>query len=176
MRLLHAFYDFECQLFQEVNRHFDKKLLNFFFRSITHLGGATFTIGTALILILLSTHQTKLTALASALALSASHLPVHFVKKLYPRKRPYMILERTKFPSNPLEDHSFPSGHTTAIFSLIIPFVLLLPKLALVLIPLGLCVGISRIYLGLHYPSDVMAGGILGSAVGFLSFYILVVL
>ena len=40
MRVLQAFYEFECHLFQNVNQHFDKKYLNFFFRTITHLGGA----------------------------------------------------------------------------------------------------------------------------------------
>ena len=117
-----------------------------------------------------------MTAFASALALSLSHLPVHFVKKLFPRKRPYLTLEKTKFPANPLQDHSFPSGHTTAFFSVVIPYVLLIPNLAIVLIPLGICVGISRIYLGLHYPSDVIAGGILGSLVGFLCFYLVAVM
>ncbi|MCQ6280460.1 phosphatase PAP2 family protein [Bacillus sp. EB600] len=175
MRVLQAFYEFECHLFQNVNQHFDKKYLNFFFRTITHLGGASFTIGIMLILLIFSSKETRMTALASALALASSHLPVHFVKKLFPRKRPYITLEETKFPANPLQDHSFPSGHTTAFFSVIIPFVLLIPNLAIVLIPLGICVAISRIYLGLHYPSDVIAGGILGSLVGFLCFYLVIV-
>jgi undecaprenyl-diphosphatase len=72
-----------------------------------------------------------------------------------------------------LKDHSFPSGHTTAVFSVIVPFLLQTPSLAAVLIPLGLSVGISRIYLGLHYPSDVIAGGILGGSFGSLCFYFL---
>jgi undecaprenyl-diphosphatase len=173
MRLLHTCYDFECRLFQEVNRHFDNKILNLFFRTITHIGGATFTIASVLLLMILSSNQTRITAIASALALALSHLPVHLAKKLYPRKRPYMILEKAKVPSNPLQDHSFPSGHTTAIFSVIIPFVIYAPSLSFILIPLGICVGISRIYLGLHYPSDVIAGIILGSFVGTVCFYLL---
>ena len=173
MRWIHAFYGFECRLLLQVNRHFDKKLLNLFFRAVTHLGGADITIATTLLLMLLSSGDAKLTAIASALALSASHIPVHIIKQLFPRKRPYMMIEKTKFPANPLQDHSFPSGHTTAIFSVVTPYILYLPQLAFVLIPLGLCVGISRIYLGLHYPSDVLAGGILGAITGILSFCLL---
>jgi undecaprenyl-diphosphatase len=170
-RFFYSFYDFECRLFKEVNRHFDKQLLNLFFRTITHIGGAPFTIVTALILISITSNHTRITAISSATALALSHLPVHFVKKLYPRKRPYLILKKAKFPVNPLKDHSFPSGHTTAVFSVIMPFVLFLPKLSLILIPVGLCIGLSRIYLGLHYPSDVIAGCVLGSLTATLCFY-----
>jgi undecaprenyl-diphosphatase len=112
----------------------------------------------------------KVAAYSSALSLAISHIPVQLVKKLFPRKRPYLMIEETKVPLNPLKDHSFPSGHTTAIFSVIIPLVLFSPALSFILIPLGLCVGLSRIYLGLHYPSDVMAGGLLGSCVGVFCF------
>ncbi|MCM3117366.1 phosphatase PAP2 family protein [Neobacillus sp. MER 74] len=173
MRILQLFYGFECRLFQQVNRHFDKSVLNLFFRMVTHLGGARFTIAATLLLIMFSPREARLIAIASALALSASHIPVHFVKLLFPRKRPYLIIEKTKVPENPLQDHSFPSGHTTAIFSVIIPYVLFIPHLSFILIPLGLFVGISRIYLGLHYPSDVIAGGILGSLTGSLCFCLL---
>jgi undecaprenyl-diphosphatase len=171
--MLHVFYGFECRLLEQVNRHFDKKFLNLFFRSVTHLGGADITIAVTFLLIFISSRETRLVAISSALALSASHIPVHIMKQLFPRKRPYLMIEKTKTPENPLQDHSFPSGHTTAIFSVIIPYVLFIPQLSFVLIPLGLCVGISRIYLGLHYPSDVIAGGILGTGTGGLCFCLL---
>jgi undecaprenyl-diphosphatase len=172
-KILLSFYHFECRLFQQVNRHFDKKILNLFFRTITHIGGATFTILSMILLILFSPNQTKTTAISSALALAASHLPVQLVKKFFPRKRPYLTLEKTKVPLNPLKDHSFPSGHTTATFSVIVPFILLMPYLSFILMPLGLCIGLSRIYLGLHYPSDVIAGGLLGSGVGLFCFLLI---
>lgn len=173
IKMLHVFYGFECRVLQKVNSHFDKKLLNLFFRTVTHLGGARITIAATFFLLILSPREFRLIAFASALALSASHIPVQFAKLLFPRKRPYLMIEKTKFPANPLQDHSFPSGHTTAIFSVVTPYVLFIPLLSYVLIPLGLCVGISRIYLGLHYPSDVIAGGILGTLSGSLCFYLL---
>ena len=174
MRLLLSFYAFECRLFEKVNRHFEKKLLNFFFRHITNFGGATFTIIAVLLLMFLSADRVRITAMSSALALGLSHIPVHIVKKMFPRKRPYMTLEKTNVHDNPLQDHSFPSGHTTAICSVIIPFIIFIPTLSFILIPLGVCVGISRIYLGLHYPSDVLAGAILGSCMGCFCYYVLV--
>ena len=173
MRKIESLYQFECRVFQEINGHFDKRILNFFFRIITQIGSALFISVTALLLIILTSNQTRLTAISSAAALALSHIPVQLVKKLFPRKRPYLQIETTKILPNPLKDHSFPSGHTTAVFSVIVPFLLQTPSLAAVLIPLGLSVGISRIYLGLHYPSDVIAGGILGGSFGSLCFYFL---
>ncbi len=173
MRWIETFYGFECWLLQQLNRHFDKRPLNLFFRIVTNLGGADLTIAATFLLILCSFGEPKLTAIASALALSASHIPVHIMKQLFPRKRPYLMIEKTKCPANPLQDHSFPSGHTTAIFSVVTPYCLYIPQLALVLIPMGLCVGLSRVYLGLHYPSDVLAGAILGTVTGLLCFCLL---
>ncbi|MEH7250932.1 phosphatase PAP2 family protein [Neobacillus niacini] len=173
MRLIQSFYHLECKVFQEINSHFDKKFMNLFFRTITHIGGAINISVTALLLMILSSNQTRLAAISSAAALALSHIPVQLVKKLFPRKRPYLLFKTTKISPNPLKDHSFPSGHTTAVFSVIVPFIILKPFLAIILLPIGLCVGISRIYLGLHYPSDVIAGGILGACFGSLCFYLI---
>ncbi|MGV2794782.1 phosphatase PAP2 family protein, partial [Clostridium perfringens] len=63
----------------------------------------------------------------------------------------------------PLKDYSFPSGHTTAAFSVAIPFLFVAPGLAQILLPLASIGGLSRIYRGVHYPSDCRAGCFLGS-------------
>ncbi|MFB6468340.1 phosphatase PAP2 family protein [Cytobacillus sp. Hz8] len=173
MRLLQNYYQFEQKIFKKVNRHFDKKHMNLFFRILTRMGGATFAIGIVLLLFIFCKQPVKSIALCSALSLAVSHLPVQILKKLYPRKRPYLILEDTKFHSNPLKDHSFPSGHTTAAFSVMIPFILFMPSLGYLLIPLGVLIGVSRMYLGLHYPSDVLAGAVLGSGSGILVYYLM---
>lgn len=120
-------------------------------------------------LLLFGSGSVRTAGMASALALLVSHLQVMLIKKLYPRKRPYLTLKETQVLQNPLKDHSFPSGHTTAVFSVITPLMIFFPILALLLIPVGVSVGLSRIYLGLHYPSDVLAGTALGISVGTLS-------
>ncbi|MFY4774485.1 phosphatase PAP2 family protein [Metabacillus sp. RGM 3146] len=169
-KLIANMYHFECRLFRSLNRHFDRKALNFYFRNITHVGGAASTIFVCLFLIIFTSGALRFAGIASAAALALSHIPVAIVKKLYPRKRPYITLHETKVPANPLEDHSFPSGHTTAVFSIVVPLLMFMPGLAIVLIPLGISVGLSRIYLGLHYPSDVLAGFLLGTSTSMLSF------
>ncbi|OCA83236.1 phosphoesterase [Bacillus sp. FJAT-27225] len=166
-------YDFECQLFYSINRHFENKALNKWIQLITHFGGASFTIGTVLFLLFFTTGQATTAAIASAWALFLSHLPVFLIKKLFPRRRPYLALERALIPENPLKDHSFPSGHTTAIFSVVTPLSIQFPILSFALVPLASLVGLSRIFLGLHYPSDVLAGALLGLSTGAICLYLL---
>lgn len=173
LRMIENFYEMDCQLFRNINKHFDHRGLNTFLQSVTHAGGAMFTISTTLLLLFFSSNAIQLTAFISAISLSVSHLPVAIIKKLYPRRRPYLVLDQSNVSANPLQDHSFPSGHTTAIFSIITPFILYSSLFAFFLLPLGLIVGFSRIYLGLHYPSDVIAGSILGSSTAIFSFLLI---
>lgn len=171
-KLLESLYQFECGLFRKINRYYNSKFASPYFRFVTHLGGATSTILAVLFLLFFSSGSVRLVALSSAVALTISHIPVQIVKKLFPRKRPYLVLDEIHVTKNPLRDHSFPSGHTTAIFSVLIPFILFesFNLIAITLLLLGVSVALSRIVLGLHYPSDVLIGGILGGLSGYLSY------
>jgi undecaprenyl-diphosphatase len=61
---------------------------------------------------------------------------------------------------------SFPSGHTTAAFAFAAVLARERPRHAVAAFVFAALVGLSRIYIGVHYPSDVLAGAILGTAVG----------
>lgn len=169
-KYINILYEVDCLLFRFINSKWHKRRLNRFFSTITHMGGAIFTLCSSIILILFSTNLWKAASVASGMALALSSIPVFIAKKLFRRQRPYLVLDEIFVTDKPLKDHSFPSGHTTAIFSLIIPFICLNPLLIYVLLPIGLAVGISRIYLGLHYPSDVLVGALLGSVTGYFIF------
>lgn len=155
----------ERRLFQWINGRLHNRYLNFWLFYLTHLGGATATIGISLLLWGLASQPLKLPALQALVALAVSHLPVAAAKRLYPRVRPYLALPGTNTFRNPLKDHSFPSGHTTAIFASVVPYIAAFPPLAFLLLPAAVIVGFSRIYLGLHYPTDVAAGAVIGTAV-----------
>ncbi|NOU93065.1 phosphatase PAP2 family protein [Paenibacillus sp. LMG 31456] len=163
----------ENRMFCWVNQRIQHTSLDFFFTTITHLGGASIAITTALCLALFGQGVWKTAGIYSCLALALSHIPVAIIKRKYPRLRPYLVLPDTNTYKKPLKDHSFPSGHTTAIFSIVLPLVCVNFWIGAILLPLAVLVAISRIYLGLHYPSDCLAGAFIGtlSALSIVAFF-----
>ncbi|AFC27597.1 phosphatase PAP2 family protein [Paenibacillus mucilaginosus] len=157
----------ERRMFNFVNRRMQHRRLDLFFNGITHLGGATAMIVIALSMAIFGRGSWKLAGLESCIALAVSHIPVAVIKKKYPRLRPYLVLPDTITYKNPLKDHSFPSGHTTAIFSVTVPLMLMSPWCVALLLPIAILVGVSRMYLGLHYPSDCLAGSVIGTGAAF---------
>jgi len=152
----------ENRVFLWVNQHKQVTFIDQIMQRITHLGGASATIAVSLSLALFAHGNWRILAIQALIALAVSHIPVAIFKKKYPRLRPYLVLPQTRIYKNPLVDHSFPSGHTTAIFASIVPFALSSPLLAIVLLPIAFTVAYSRVYLGLHYPSDCVVGALLG--------------
>ncbi|MEV3713209.1 phosphatase PAP2 family protein, partial [Paenibacillus larvae] len=97
------------------------------------------------------------------ISLTVSHLLAVGLKRKFKRIRPYLALEQVNTAKTMLKDPSFPSGHTTAIFSIITPFLFMTGWFSLVLLVLAILVGMSRVYLGHHYPSDCLVGSFLGT-------------
>lgn len=78
------------------------------------------------------------------------------------RERPFVSDTDILLGGQPLDRHSFPSGHTLHAVAFTIIAVAWFPGLAGVLVPLALLIGASRVVLGLHYPSDVVIGALIG--------------
>jgi len=76
--------------------------------------------------------------------------------------------ERPEDNDVPRCQSSFPSGHATAAFTSAYVFSSQYPRLTIPLYVLATSIAISRIYLGKHYPSDVIAGAAIGTAAGFV--------
>jgi undecaprenyl-diphosphatase len=74
-------------------------------------------------------------------------------------------IRRTR-PLNKKEEDSFPSGHSTVSFTLATIASYQYPKLKIPIYLMAMGTGFSRIYLGRHYPSDVLAGAIIGVLIG----------
>ncbi|MEX0907167.1 MAG: phosphatase PAP2 family protein [Gemmatimonadota bacterium] len=132
-------------------------------RALTHLGGATATIAVAGLLLSLGS-AARPAALATGFALVASHLVVQLLKRGIARTRPRLPIGMESLMDAP-DRFSFPSGHAAAALSIALGLASLLPVwLAILPLALGLAVGLSRCYLGVHYPGDVIAGWLLAFA------------
>ena len=96
----------------------------------------------------------------------------HAIKIVLGRYRPRYLFSENWYGINPLNiniaHNSFPSGHTQTIFAITIGLTLLYPRLGIFLVPLAVSVGISRVVLIAHYPSDVLFGAYLGMATAIL--------
>lgn len=129
------------------------------FSFLTNLGGLCFHTCLALFLILLP--STKNTGLKLGLIQLIVAANVQILKHVVSRVRPYNALANI----NPLKterDYSFPSGHTAAAFSAALTINASVPVISIFCFSLAVLIGYSRIYIGVHYPSDVIAGGLIG--------------
>jgi undecaprenyl-diphosphatase len=86
------------------------------------------------------------------------------LKHLFVRERPFITHTAINQAAAPLDRYSFPSGHTLHAVSFAWQASWHFPELAWVLLPLAALIGGSRVVLGLHYPSDVLAGAAIGAA------------
>lgn len=116
------------------------------------------------------------TALAMALTGLAGLLIYRAMKRSFVRERPFIRHEGISVAGVPLDRYSFPSGHTLHAVSFTWVAASAFPELAWVLVPLAALIAMSRVVLGLHYPTDVAAGAALGVLLGMLGARLAVVM
>ena len=110
---------------------------------------------------------------AAALAAAAGILVFQIIKNAVGRPRPCLIEPHCWSNLLPPDRFSFPSGHSLTAFAVATSLALFYPSMDL---PLMLCassVALSRIFLGMHFLSDVLAGSALGALLGYLAFRLL---
>jgi undecaprenyl-diphosphatase len=104
----------------------------------------------------------------------ALNLPLYFwLKHSIGRPRPFVRCPDIRACARALDKFSFPSGHTLHAFTFLVICSWYFPPAAVALVPIVVLIAVSRVALGLHYPSDVAAGAVLGTAVaaGVLALY-----
>ncbi|EKD87807.1 MAG: phosphoesterase PA-phosphatase releated protein [uncultured bacterium] len=139
----------------------DKLMVGF-----TQLGNALATLGFALFLLFIGKQIFSYKLILGSIIL---WLIVELLKLIIYRSRPFVRLTQTRIVGGKAIGRSFPSGHTSQVFFTAVIFIqgFHLPLIAaLGMYALAFLVGITRIYVGAHYPRDIMAGAILGSAWG----------
>jgi membrane-associated phospholipid phosphatase len=127
-------------------------------RILTRLGDPPVAIGIATALGLGLAGDMNGTRLVPAFSLAFSFLLSQVLKRSFFRTRPDLPVGIISLIQAP-DRFSFPSGHATASLSIALPLALVLPlPIGIPILALGLAVGLTRCYLGVHYPGDVFAG------------------
>jgi undecaprenyl-diphosphatase len=123
-----------------------------------------------LLILLFEGSDGLLPVLHMALAGLSGTLLYKWLKGKTLRPRPFEVHQDIFLTGKPLDKFSFPSGHTlhAVVFGLVA--INYYPALSFIIMPFVSMVALSRVVLGLHYPSDVLAGAIIGSLIAALSF------
>ncbi|MEO8633862.1 MAG: phosphatase PAP2 family protein [Gemmatimonadales bacterium] len=162
--MLHRLTAHDHRMISALARREAPRWLDRFLRRATHAGGATATTGLSLVLIVMP--DTRHLGLRALVANCLSHLAVQALKRTVVRPRPSVLLPHIAALAE-LPDHfSFPSGHACAAFAVVTPILLAAPSAGLPLLLVALAVGASRVYLRVHYVTDVVVGQMLGAAAG----------
>lgn len=160
--------DFEIAVCELLNRRCHPQQIRKFFVLISWLGDgkAWYFLMVALPFIY---GESGLATATSMTKIAVVNLLVYkMIKHLTRRQRPCVVSANIDLGTTPLDQYSFPSGHTMHAVAFSMIATARHPELICLLLPFSTLIGVSRIVLGLHYPSDVIAGGVIGGYVASL--------
>ncbi len=154
---------------QQINRGLRFRPVHGYFAVVSRLGDGYFWYALILVLPLLRPQAGVAQAISMALTGLCCTLTYKLLKHTLVRERPFISFPTIHCGTPPLDRYSFPSGHTLHAVCFSVMLFLLEPAIALATVPFTLSVAASRVVLGLHYPSDVAAGALIGTTIGLLS-------
>lgn len=172
-QLLMARFDLvEYRVCRRLNRGTARRSVRLLFRVASRLGdGVIWYVLVGLLPLLYGQPALRTSLVMSCMGLIGVAV-YKCLKGTLVRERPFIRYPGITRGTAPLDRYSFPSGHTLHAVSFTWVAVQQFPELGWILIPLASLIAASRVVLGLHYPSDVLAGAAIGAAlaVGALNF------
>ena len=155
-------------------QQFDEQALVWIMKLYTQLGnsGMLFIV---LGLVLLLFKPTRKAGFSALCAMLIGLVVVNFtIKPLVARDRPWLVIEDFVNLVPEHDPNSFPSGHTNAAFAFALAVCVSAQKkwLKVAAVCAAVVMGLSRLYVGVHFPSDVLAGAVIGSLCGLLGAWV----
>lgn len=163
LQLFRRFDAAEYRLCVSLNRGCGTPSVRQLFAAISRLGDGVFWYTLMLLLPIVYGETGLYTALRMAAVGLAGLWLYKYLKSRLVRERPYISLAGVVAGIPPLDRYSFPSGHTLHAVSFTTIAVHQIPELGWLCVPFATLVAASRVVLGLHYPTDVLAGAALGA-------------
>jgi len=162
IRHLERIQRFEHDLCVTLNRSSRSRLVARFFAAVSRLGDGVVWYS-LMALTALTQGEYGLRAAAVMAVTGLAGLTIYkLLKSNLVRERPYIGHPNIQVGSQPLDRYSFPSGHTLHAVLFTVIAIAWFPVLAAALVPLAILIALSRVILGLHYPTDVIVGALIG--------------
>ncbi|NII10182.1 phosphatase PAP2 family protein [Oleiagrimonas sp. C23AA] len=161
----------EQRLCLTANRWGTRRAIGRFFAIVSRLGDGVFWYALMGVIAALGGWRGLQAAAHMALTGLAALGLYRLLKRWTRRPRPFRACPGVIAHIPPLDEFSFPSGHTLQAVGFTLVALAYYPMLAPLLVPFTLLVAASRVVLGLHYPSDVLAAGAIGTALASLSLF-----
>ena len=157
-------------IFYLINSGLENQIFNFFMPLITDFGSIVAWTIICILLYLFGGQNTKKVAILGITALLFANLFVYILKVLIAEPRPFMVLPNVNLLITKIGINSFPSGHTASSFAAATVIGLKIRidikgknyRLIYPLLAFAVLIGFSMIYIGVHYPLDVIIGGLIG--------------
>jgi len=160
---------FEVRLCLPCNQMARFRPVSSYFRLVSRLGDGLLWYALLAALPIVFGQQALLPTAHIALTALAGVATYKGIKGAMLRERPFASHAGVQAFVEPLDRYSFPSGHTLHAALFLTMLAHYFPGIALVILPFGLSVAASRVVLGLHYPSDVLIGAVMGWTLASLS-------